>query len=1385
MCVSPQDPLIVKVLDQPASSLGTSGGSVEAQPVLVDTPFGPFEGVASHGSPRLLPGGWFRQFRRIKRVCLRGVCYDLCWKDDVPVLCGPGTPDTQRKTSTVSLRADSAVTGSKRRKIARRRRKQWFLPFEEDPVDDVAGADGSRRISVEAPTPVYRFVGGEESTRDARDESASPSCADGDVCRVLEFSEYEAEFDKCGFGATLRKHDPLLHKYCTCEFCKIAKKQSVPQLRKPANSWAPEYLPGDLVIADLCTDWHASREQETIALIMRDVASDLLFVKGLKGKVPEGVKAGLNEFRELLAEFRERAGMPAQSERPWILHTDRGGEFVASSIAKYVAEHGGVHKLAPKGAHVSAAESTVREVLQGARVTLFAAGLSAAYWPYACRQYVHNHNCLNPAYVDLMRSTGRPHERMTFGALVFFKPDEDEKQPKGQPTSAPGCFLGFDTQMRRGVWVAFYRQSGNLGLTTVDLGRTGHGLTWAEPGSDGLARMAFKRVVQELRTLTVPSKEGLKHGAPGMSQNEMEAWIEANPPPKRVVEPSSSCPACRGRNRAHTYEGTCMLVGLTEVQRSEFKVWARGKSKEQQMKRLASYREANASAMRRAAARKGAQKAHATATQAPCAASGAKSDASAMRRTDRKRMSLEPATLEEYDMCGNIGVSSCGCSYGSCRKNYAIAVDKKLALGSLNQGGVHPSGSPEVAQEEPDPEPPMTALAKATLECGTAARLEELCMENSLSPAEFARASNLPRADGENAGYHALAAVLPPTRRAYVTRKMTKIERSGPGRGALKTEVLKLCKHGLYGEPEEEDAVAAAHPDATVSAQVMLGHVKHAERPGSEEYKGRAVVRGDDVRMLVGNGKPVMPTGVEVGQVARLEEVRAVAAYAAMTGRKKQKVDLENAYLNAKFHVPGGGDLYHYLRLPHEIWQHFPKGLQPNGLRRPLWRMLKAGYGHELSGHLFIMMLKSWLLANGFKLIDGTAALFERGTILLAVYVDDLLACGEDSELAAFWESLGAAFTFKADPAPCDEFLGIDFSYHETETHREWRLSMSAYILDTIREYEKLWGTTVRPSKTPGSENVRAFNKAKSTALSAPRPAKDLQSIVGRLLWICRTARPDLSHMSSAFGSRVLTWDHEVDQELAKTIGYLLVTHSAHLAFRWPRLASALSAERMQSVIFTDADWVEPRSQSGMLCAFTTGSHEDAALAHKPEGTSDPEVPDEVPRGFLPVHWGSRKQPLASDSSTSAEIIAAHYGIKEGFPIMSALGDFLERQRLCCKLTPTLRVDNLTCLKHVNKSYTDTWYAYSKACAVRITFLSDLRIAGVIAASHVRTSINPADVFTKAFSGTEFAGRAVLTGLVYPASCAVHRFSATARALRGRLWRRRAVATLRAHWVRV
>ena len=99
--------------------------------------------------------------------------------------------------------------------------------------------------------------------------------------------------------------------------------------------------------------------------------------------------------------------------------------------------------------------------------------------------------------------------------------------------------------------------------------------------------------------------------------------------------------------------------------------------------------------------------------------------------------------------------------------------------------------------------------------------------------------------------------------------------------------------------------------------------------------------------------------------------------------------------------------------------------------------------------------------------------------------------------------------------------------------------------------------------------------------------------------------------MASAFGARVLTWDHAVDWELGKTMGYLLLSHDAALVFRWPKDRGSLDPGQVHSTIYTDADWMEPRSQSGMTAMLQTGSDKD------------------TPSGSLPIHWGSKKQPLA------------------------------------------------------------------------------------------------------------------------------------------------------------
>ena len=105
--------------------------------------------------------------------------------------------------------------------------------------------------------------------------------------------------------------------------------------------------------------------------------------------------------------------------------------------------------------------------------------------------------------------------------------------------------------------------------------------------------MAFRIVAQDLKEFSVRHDEDIQSGAPGLNAQEIAEWIRKNPLPVRLVDASSSCPACRGRHRAHTYAGTCLQAGLTVSQRKEFRAVQLSLSTDQQKEWLEKVRAQN------------------------------------------------------------------------------------------------------------------------------------------------------------------------------------------------------------------------------------------------------------------------------------------------------------------------------------------------------------------------------------------------------------------------------------------------------------------------------------------------------------------------------------------------------------------------------------------------------------------------------------------------------------------------------------------------------------------------------------------------------------------------------------------------------------------------
>ena len=228
-------------------------------------------------------------------------------------------------------------------------------------------------------------------------------------------------------------------------------------------------------------------------------------------------------------------------------------------------------------------------------------------------------------------------------------------------------------------------------------------------------------------------------------------------------------------------------------------------------------------------------------------------------------------------------------------------------------------------------------------------------------------------------------------------------------------------------------------------------------------------------------------------------------------------------------------------------------------------------------------------------------------------------------------------------------------------------------------------------------------------------PQNRHQVMIGRLLWISRVSRPDIGHAVSALGGRISCWDVRCDQQLTVLVGYLLATQDTKLEMAWPiALQNDFSATpKLIAELHTDADHRGgDKSQSAFLAWI------------KPVGFDV---------GGIPLHWMSKKQTIAADAVSAAEIVAAHLAFKEGlWPLMLV--------KLAMNEDPhevIIRADNTVCLNHISGRPTDTVYFKLKAVDARGGFLTDMYNCGFFQCSHVPSQYNRSDPGTKVPSSTE------------------------------------------------
>ncbi|SOV06076.1 uncharacterized protein UDID_19263 [Ustilago sp. UG-2017a] len=436
------------------------------------------------------------------------------------------------------------------------------------------------------------------------------------------------------------------------------------------------------------------------------------------------------------------------------------------------------------------------------------------------------------------------------------------------------------------------------------------------------------------------------------------------------------------------------------------------------------------------------------------------------------------------------------------------------------------------------------------------------------------------------------------------------------------------------------------------------------------KYKARLVAQGFTQREGLDYTEIFVP-------VAPIQAIRGVLAIAAVRDWEVDSIDVKQAYLNSSLH--------------HDVYLKPPVGTRvPPG---KVLKLIKGLYGLKQSGREWNIELDTHLRSIGFHCMPSAPCLYSRGTgdqlTVITAYVDDMLIASPcrrevDRTKAKIMDKWGTE-----DNGPVREFLGIKI----TRERRQGRitLDLTAYI------------------KGMSVAGIARGDKCN------PDQAKRYQELVGQLLWVSNTVRPDISFTVGALTQYMSEPIDSAWSAVIHLLKYLNQTSDYHL-----NLGGAHRSHADQPVVtYTDVNWASDptngRRSTSRAITYVYG---------------------------CPVSWKSHVQKCVALSAVEAELVAASKAAREAL-----FFSYLLRDLGVFGVKPTLRTDSQGCIQ-VSKDPAKHWKL--KHIDTRYYFVRDHVQDGDISIEFVRMANNVADILTKPLKGLNTTRISRMIGLDMP-----------------------------------
>ena len=274
-----------------------------------------------------------------------------------------------------------------------------------------------------------------------------------------------------------------------------------------------------------------------------------------------------------------------------------------------------------------------------------------------------------------------------------------------------------------------------------------------------------------------------------------------------------------------------------------------------------------------------------------------------------------------------------------------------------------------------------------------------------------------------------------------------------------------------------------------------------------------------------------------------------------------------------------------------------------------------------------------------------------------------------------------------------------------TDKHRvEISFDMTGYLSQSIESFRELanYNRPFLPAPTPFLTEEKD-NSHEPVGLMAAVA----QSILPKLLYAARLARPDLILPINLLSRNLTKWTAFHDRALLRLIAYV---ETSKLRLLRGCVGSGVSSLKL----YCDADFAG--------CLDTARSTSGLWLVLAGDGWS------------FPLEWGSKRQTCVAHSTPEAELVSLAKGLREAALPLCHLLEQVTNKTVHIEALE----DNMSTIQIVNKGRSPALRHLAKTHRVSLAWVREVCSSSGVSLVHCPTDVQLADSFTKALERVKF-----------------------------------------------